>query len=1035
MPSDPRAAGSKAELEDLVPVYSFGPFELDVDRCELRLAGAEVDLVGKPFDTLHYLLSQHGQIVTQVELLREIWKVEAMSPSTVPTCIAVIRRALASAEDGGSLLETIRGRGYRLTCDVTKRSDTTRQTTLHYQEQTSSFFGRELELAVIKEKLGYCIRGEARIVFVTGEAGIGKTTFLSQIGPIARACGAQMITARCREHEGAPPLWPWRQIFRELNGTRSLAEDPDGGFLAESLLGLHAGSESKTPANEMIYVSPEQARFRLFDSLTQIIQKLASATPIVLLFDDLHRSDLDSLLLLEFALDNLLKSPVLFVASLREGEINRDQRARSLISSLGRHAGATALPLPRLSLSEVKDLLSAINLENDGESNLAAMLHQRSNGNPFFLQQLIQLIELNRLTPFTQQIDIQMPANLREAILRQVATLSEETQNALRTSAVAGREFFAQEMAAACDVATAEYLSALESAIACRIIAPIESRRGEFRFEHLLLRDALYESIPVKERARIHRRIAESIDGATSTGNPERAAELTHHYLESFDQECAPRALHFARIAAHEATRQHAYDDAVLHLRLAHRALESIPRTSPQERAESLAELGQAELKTSERETGRETLRQAANLAQTAGNPIIVARSALGLAPGPFAFEVGVFDRHLVEMLESACDVLPEGHDDIRTRLLARLSLALVWADSERRRHQLSDEAIRLAREVGDKESLAYALFARHGFLGGPSGRTERLSIADELGSLASEVHDAGWHFMARIILITDLLEAGQIRRALKEIHLFSSAAARSRQPHFLWYASLFKAMRELMVGHIQEAAEAAEQFHEIGERAHDANAAHSLGAHQVIRIWEQGDSETAARLTERLVEKYPLVTGWQTTLAHFYCQAGRHEEADRVLSSVGDAAIEELPRNEIWGATVATGAFACGELPDENRARLFLRQLTPDSSGFAVLGFSVAFLGPFSFYKGLLLRTLREWDEADHHFEAATDSNREAGSTAWLANCLYEHARMLARRGRAADNGRMQEKAREAVDIAQRLGMVRIYERASSLL
>ena len=165
-----------------------------------------------------------------------------------------------------------------------------------------TFVGRQQEMAELTAALEDALSGQGRLVMLVGEPGIGKTRTAQELASRAEAHGAQVLWGRCVDAEGAPPYWPWIQPLRayiQHAGAERLRTEmgPGSADIAEIISDLRV----KLPDLETrAALEPEQARFRLFDSITTFLKNAAQFQPIVLVLDDLHWADRSSMLLLEF---------------------------------------------------------------------------------------------------------------------------------------------------------------------------------------------------------------------------------------------------------------------------------------------------------------------------------------------------------------------------------------------------------------------------------------------------------------------------------------------------------------------------------------------------------------------------------------------------------------------------------------------------------------------------------------------------------------------------------------------------------------
>lgn len=999
------------------PEYRFHPFELDVARSELRRNAQNIHLQPKAFEVLTYLVEHRDRPVPARELIANVWKAQVKSDSTVPTSIAAIRKALGDDAAQPHLIATVRGRGYRFIAELDRP-----EMPLPMAARVTPFVGREEELLALGaawQSAQQCMPG---LVLVSGDAGIGKTRLLEEfVGRLDH--DAIAIAARCREEPGAPALWPWIQIVRSCLARYGEKQFLDSLPRIEPLL---LSTQVSVPRREVPYEAEprgEPARFRLFDGVASFLRTAATREPLLLVFDDLHRADAASIRLLAFVAHEFAHSPTLILAAAR-GTIDRP----SSLSPLADVPSITHIPLKGLPRSNAAQLAALLSNSPPPNEALIEEIYESSSGNPFYLNQLLRFRSLSN--PSTDGRFL----GQRDNILQQLSGLPEGTRELLSLAAIIGREFPVPLMAAVAEQPALEVLNLLRPAASAGIIGPAAGREGHLRFTHILLRDALYDSLRSADLSHLHRRVADQLARLHGQAPGEQVAQLSHHYVQGVATGCANEALLYTSLAADAASDRLAFEEAVELYRTALQVAELIETPSSSE-CHLLLALGQVELRAELRQQGRETLQRAATLARKLRQPALLAHAALSLAPGPFAIEVGVYDPLLVSLLEEALEVLPDAEVELRSRVLARLSIALVWANQESRRKELSVEALEQARRTEDPEAIALALTARHGVLGGPNNLADRIEIADEIGAIASPAQKPTLGFMHRTLRIADLLELGDIHGVDQEIQLYAREAEESRQPHFLWYASLFKAMRALMSGRYHEAKSLAERFFQMGQRVNDENSAHSFGAHQVIHLWDAGRISEAIAINEAFGERYPGVAGWRSALPILLFENGQIDQARLEFDRLANRGFHKIPRNETWGIGVTPLALACARLKDQRRAEEILDLLEPGLDYFGVLGFAVAHLGSIAPLVGILHAVLGRWKEAGEVLEYGIEQDRRIGAMQWVARNHYEAALALATSPILHLQERARKHARTALETSKAFGIPNVRKRVESMI
>ncbi|MFQ5418624.1 MAG: AAA family ATPase, partial [Myxococcota bacterium] len=528
-------------------VHTFGEYELDRSLYELRRSGAPIDVGPRIFDVLAYLIDHRDRLVSKEELVREVWDATAMSGSSVPTCIAAIRKLLGDDPAKPEFIETLRGRGYRFIAPVTRTTSRYANgiggadpDALQRSRDVSRpiFVGRESEIASLYAAFEHALAGTPQLVLVAGEAGIGKTRLLEELAPAVRDDGATVLHGRCIEGGGAPAFWPWVQIIRSYTDTPGLPSIPEAlGSLAPSLLRMVpeiADRFPNVPAEST--EDSDQARFRLYDAVSLLLNRAAVERPLVLLIDDLHRADTASLLLLRFAAREMRDAPILIVGAYREIELQSDNVRSEILSDLTREESTRCIQLHGLTADAVSRLIANSSPSGSPSQSLSIAMHEQTAGNPFFVTQIIHLLAADgRLDDMDEKIEwrFRLPSGIREAVTRQLDGLPEETIRTLSVAAIAGREFSIRVISPALDESVETTLGTLQPVLDSNLITPLPGQVDRYRFAHVLLRDCIYESLPATERIHLHHQIAESLERLHNGNLDPHAAELAYHFSEA----------------------------------------------------------------------------------------------------------------------------------------------------------------------------------------------------------------------------------------------------------------------------------------------------------------------------------------------------------------------------------------------------------------------------------------------------------------------------------------------------------------------
>ncbi|TQM43313.1 helix-turn-helix transcriptional regulator [Pseudonocardia cypriaca] len=376
--------------------------------------------------------------------------------------------------------------------------------------------GRPAEIAALDALLLAVARGRGTAVAVLGEAGIGKSRLLAELGDRADAQGMLVLSGGASEFEQDLPFWPFvdalDEYVRTLPPARLTTLDHDArSELAQVLPSWPAAEEVPSGADR---------RYGTHRSVRRLLEVLGGGPPLVLLLDDLHWADSASVELLCALLRRPPAGAVLLAAALRP----RQAPAR-LAGALHRAADTgllTRIDLAGLTVEDARRLLGP-----DVDEGLVRSLYAESGGNPFYLRQLAQFRPQDGVTAAGTPLDVGVPAAVAAAIGEELATLHGATRRALEAAAVAGDPFLLEVAAAAAALPDTAMADALDELQRRDLIRPTETPR-RFRFRHPLVRRAVYGSAPAGWRLGAHDRCAQAL---AERGVP--VAGRAHHIIQA----------------------------------------------------------------------------------------------------------------------------------------------------------------------------------------------------------------------------------------------------------------------------------------------------------------------------------------------------------------------------------------------------------------------------------------------------------------------------------------------------------------------
>jgi class 3 adenylate cyclase len=893
------------------------------------------------------------------------------------------------------------------------------------------FVGRERELEAMREAVDAALAGRGSLQLLVGEPGIGKTRAAEELATYARVNGARVYWGRCREDEGAPAYWPWVQLIR------SYVRDADPVALAWQMGGGAAEVAQLVPeVAEKLDVEPaapgesDEARFRLFDSVTSLLVAAARDRPLVLVLDDLHWADEPSLLLLRFAAREVGSSGLLVVGTYRDVELGRHHPLARVLGEISQAEGSGRIALRGLSVPAVERYIE-MTAGTAPPRGLAETVQAQTDGNPFFVGEVVRLLASEgRLAALDAGAELEIPQGVREVIGRRLDRLSDGTNQALRVAAVIGRDFEGELVARVAELSEDELTEAAREAIAERLVA--DPGGGRFSFSHALVRDTLYQEVRPPQRTALHGRIALALE-AMCEGDPDaRLGQLAHHFLAA----ATPRgeiekAIDYAGRAGQQAMDQLAFEEAA---ELYGRVLEVLDLSEVADdarRTRLLLCLGGAQTGAARFADARGAYFDAAAVARERGDTDALVGAAIGLS---VLTEAGNVDESLVAVIDEALAAIGDERSARHSVLLSAKAQELYWVDAQGQHAALAAEAVEIARAVNDPRALAASLHRLYFIPIGPESNAERLGLADEMLALGEECGDREMVLRSHAYRLREFLETGDIPAVDRELAIYSRLADRLRMPQHIWHTDALRGMRAFLDGDLAGAERLAEAARDSGERAEQPLAQQYYGIQLVQLRRMQGRTGELLPTIRELAERFPGIPAWRTALISMLALNGEVEEGKVELARFAGEDFAAVPTDANWLPAMALLGEAIALLGDRERAAAVYDRLLPYEGLLIVVARAAGTNGPVARILGQLARTSGRIDDAERHLEGSIGLSTRMGDRPYLALAKVDLAELLLERDRDGDRERALELLTEVLPAAREMGARWVADRALAL-
>ena len=589
---------------------AFGQFRLDLTNECLWRGTRAISLRPKAFAVLKILIENPGQLVSKEKVLDTVWPGTFVGDAVLKDNIRQLREALDDDAASPTYIETAHRRGYRFIGKTFEAAPGTTSSKAVPISAVSSkipasrssateirLLGREAELANLRGWLDRALAGDRQVVFVTGEAGIGKTTLVQAFVEEAdEVPDIRVARGQCLERYGAgeaylPLLDAFSRLCRSHGGDQvvNLLRNQAPTWLAQMLSLVPPSDRASLQSLTM-----GATRERMLREMAEAIETLSSETPLLLVLEDLHWSDYSTLDLVSYLARRRDPARLMVIGTYRPVDvIVADHPLKGVKRELQAHGLCRELALECLSEEVVAEYLSARFPRHQFPARLRQTVYRRTEGTPLFMVNLVEYLADQKaiveeqgswkLCADLSEVERDVPSNLRELIQKQIERLSPDERTVLEAASVAGMECSSVAIAAGLEN-TAEWVEEHCEELARRhqFLSPawlVELPDGtvtpRHRFIHVLYRDVPYRLMPPMRRSQIHQRIAQRGIAIYGDSASEIAAELAMHFEQSRDW---PRALEYLLQAAERAATRSAHHEAI---DLANRGLEAL-KLSPE---------------------------------------------------------------------------------------------------------------------------------------------------------------------------------------------------------------------------------------------------------------------------------------------------------------------------------------------------------------------------------------------------------------------------------------------------------------------
>jgi adenylate cyclase len=904
---------------------------------------------------------------------------------------------------------------------------------------------------VLKEAVYRAVHGEGGLVFIHGEAGIGKTRLVRELGAYAQSRGVKVLYGRCPalfRMDGVPPYIIWKEVIKDYLETCTPEQlyRVIGYYPAEVAKLVPELSQKLRSIPQSLPISPEQEQNRLFEAVSQFVTNISRETPLLVVLDDLQWTDPSSLLLLHYLARGVQKTPLLLLGAYRSTDIDAKHPLTPVLAELNRERLPESFQLKRMSLSDISEMIKGSLEQEDVPEEFCTLVYEKTKGNPFFAEEVIKSLKEEDVIyregnkwKIRDVSKIEFPETVKNVVKARLSRLDDDCQNVLALASFVGNDFTLEAMCAVTGIEKSKLLESMDKMFKTGLIKERVIRgEGICSFADVLVRDVVYEEVSPLRRKELHGVVGSSLEKVYAKKLDEHFGELAHHFLESGDKE---KALGYFLKAGEKARKVYANTEEASYLKSALRLLEE-KEGELQEKATVLERLGDVEKLAGKYDDCIKHWNEALPLwtkLQKKDKVATLHRKMANVLWEMLGEKKNAKEHHetALKILESEpeCVELARLYEDMAHmhRRIGEIAKAL----------PLAEKALALAEKLNDLEAIAVScielsidIIIRAG-VGDYKKAVEYANRALKI-SLENEYWDTALWAYSRL---TDVLPFEEYE---KRMDCAEKGLALAKKIGNAGWQSSFRftqAYEYMLWGELSKAKAGQEEALALSKRTGTKymTSIILLGLGEAYRMsgeWEKSEQyRREASDTSRGQDEWNLTASGHENLGLLYLDKGEYvkakesfEEVLKVWEKAGGK-----PGNVIGTRFLCWTLIELGELEKA-------QNLLDNFQSFALeTEAAAAFVLPIGL-RAMFLRAQKKLDESVELFEKALRECESLKANIWDAYCfarlvLCEYARACLERNAEGDKEKARDLLNQALEMFQKMGAKKDIEKVEAKL
>jgi len=910
---------------------------------------------------------------------------------------------------------------------------------------------RTEEMNVLKTAVDRAIQGEGGLIFLHGEAGIGKTRLLRELSAYAQSRGVQVLHGRCPglfRMDGVPPYVIWKEVIKDYLET-CIPEQlyrVVGYYPAEVAKLVPELAHKLRTMPPSFPISPEHEQNRLFEAVSQFVTNLSREAPLLVVLDDLQWTDPSSLLLLHYLARGVQKTPLLLLGAYRGTDVDAKHPLTPILAELNRERLPQSVSLKRMSPNEVSEIVKNILEQEDAQQEFCRMLYEKTRGNPFFVEEVIKSLKEEDVIyreenkwKIREVSKIEFPETVKSVVSARISRLDEECQNVLTMASFIGNDFTFDVLAGVMGIEEGKLQEIMDKLLKTGLIKH-RGVGGEdlCSFADVIVRDVEYEDVGAFKRKKLHGAVGSTLEKVYAKKIDEHLGELAYHFLESGDKD---KALDYFLRAGEKSQKTYAYDEAFSYFSHAVKLLEE-GDGNIEEKTRLTERLGDIKTWTGQFDAGMEQWNRALALWTQTGDTKNAARLHAKMAR--CFWDVAGDKKKAAEHHQLALEILEKEPESAELASLYDDIGHMLWRSG----HTPSEaspwlqKALALAEKLGCSSVLAEC-YDDLGALFGLSGEFKNASRYWEQGlkiALESNSIEAALRLYHNLCMV--YWQRGEPQKAFEAVQKGVELSKRVGDLIMLvWLDGILSVYCYLGMGEVQKALSILEDDLALAKRTRNVSYTSDLLFSIGECYWLLGEWDRSFRyLTEALdvakkAEEHLASASGNLILGELFMEMEDYEEAEKYLNeakNIYEASGTTWFQFTMLNPTLSRLLLKKGEIEKA-------KELIEKTYEFAAKSTENLPIAIAEMLQGMLFSGQKDWNKSIQHFERSLQLYEDMNAQKWyvqdFANLLFEYGLMYLDRNEESDKEKAHSLLNQALDMFQKMSAKKRVEKTVRLM